>query len=171
VNREEKQREIDSLRKEFEGVKNAYLVAFAGLDVGQVTDLRRKARAASARYRVVKNRLAIRAIEGTALAGQTELFGGPTAVAYTGDDPVALAKVLAEFQKNTSLQVKGLVIEGKPMPAASLDQITSLPTRPELITQFAGMLRSPVQKFVLLLTAPIRDLATVVKQVGEKKSS
>jgi large subunit ribosomal protein L10 len=171
VNREEKAQQIDSLRKEFESAQSAYLVEFAGLTVADVTELRRKAREISARYRVVKNRLAIRASEGTVLADQDELFDGPTAVAYTMDDPIALGKVLAEFQKNTPLKVKGLVVEGKPMPATALDQITSLPTRPELIGQFAGMLRSPVQKFVTLLTTPIRDLASLMKQVAEKKGS
>lgn len=171
MNREEKRQQIDALRQELEQVKNAYLVQFSGLNVAEVTDLRRKTREAAGRYLVVKNRLAIRAVDGTPLGGQSELFDGPTAVAYTGDDPVALAKVLAEFQKNTSLKVKGLVIEGAPMPASALDRITSLPTRPELITQFASMILSPMQSFVRLLKAPVRDLASVMKQVAEKKGS
>ena len=171
MNRAEKQEQIDTLHRMFAAVNNAYLVEFTGLNVAQVTDLRRKTRKAAGNYRVVKNRLAIRAAEGTPMAQQIELFDGPTAVAYAGDDPVALAKVLAEFQKNSTLKVKGLVIEGKPMPAASLAEIVNLPTRPELIARFAMMIKSPVQKFALLLKAPIRDLASVMRQVGEKKGS
>ena len=171
MNRAEKQEQIDDLHEMFTGANNAYLVEFTGLNVAQVTDLRRKTRKADGSYRVVKNRLAIRAAEGTPLAGQIELFDGPTAVAYVKDDPVALAKVLAEFQKNSSLKVKGLIIDGKSMPAVSLAAIVSLPTRPELIAQFAMMIKSPVQNFALLLKAPIRDLASVIRQVGENKSS
>jgi large subunit ribosomal protein L10 len=146
-------------------------VEFSGLKVEQVNELRRKVRQASGRYRVVKNRLAIRASDGTPLAGQAPMFDGPTAVAYSDADPVALAKVLSEFQKSAPIKVKGVVLEGKPMPATALEGIVNLPSRPELISRFAGMLRSPLVKFVLLLKAPVRDFASVLKQVAEKRSS
>ena len=170
MNRMERQQEVDALRQELTAARNAYLVEFSGLKVEQVNDLRRKVRGASGRYRVVKNRLAIRAVDGTPLAEQSKLFDGPTAVAYTAGDPVALAKVLAEFQKNAPIKVKGLVLEGKALPAASLDSIVSLPTRPELVARFAGMLRSPLVKFVVLLKAPVRDFASVLRQVADKKT-
>jgi large subunit ribosomal protein L10 len=166
VSRADRQQAIDTLHQEFDGVRNAYLVEFTGLRVEQVNDLRRKIRQASGRYRVVKNRLAIRASEGTALAGQEKLFDGPTAVAYS-PDPVALAKVLAEFQKSAPIKVKGIVLEGKTLPAAALDGIVTMPSRPELIARFAGMLRSPLVKFVVLLKAPLRDFVSVMKQVAE----
>lgn len=170
MNREERQQEVDLLREEFLKGGNAYLVEFTGLKVGQVNDLRRKIRGVSGRYRVVKNRLAIRAAEGTPLAGHAALFDGPTAVAYSAD-PVSLAKVLAEFQKGNPIKVKGLVVEGKALPATALEGIVNLPSRPELISRFAGMLRSPLVKFVMLLKAPVRDFASVVRQVAEKRGS
>lgn len=169
MNRTERQEEIDALHKDFETARNAYLVGFSGLKVEQVNDLRRRVRGASGRYRVVKNRLAIRAAEGTPLSGQTVLFDGPTAVAWTADDPVGLAKVLADFQKSAPIKVKGVVLEGKAMPATALEGIVNLPTRPELISRFAGMLRSPLVKFVLLLKAPVRDFASVLRQIGDQK--
>ena len=129
MNREERQQEIDRLREEFLKGSNAYLVEFTGLKVGQVNDLRRKVRGASGSYRVVKNRLAMRAAEGTPLSGHAALFDGPTAVAF-GADPVALAKVLAEFQKNNPIKVKGLVLEGKTLPATALEGIWKLLRRP-----------------------------------------
>jgi len=171
VNRTEKQQEIERLHEEFAASQSAYLVEFSGLTVEQANDLRRKLREASGKYRVVKNRLAIRAVEGTALAAQAELFDGPTAVAYGPGDPVALAKVLADFQKSSPIKVKGMLLEGKPLPAASLDGIVSLPTRPEMISTFAGMLRSPLIKFMQLLKAPVRDFASVLRQVAEKKGA
>jgi len=169
VNRTERQQEVVSLHEEFQGAINAYLVEFSGLKVEQASDLRRKIRGASGSYRVVKNRLAIRALVGTPLAGNELLFDGPTAVAYTAGDPVGLAKVLAEFQKSAPIKVKGVVLEGKAMPASTLEGIVSLPSRPELISRFAGLLRSPLVKFVMLLKAPVRDFAAVLKQVADKK--
>ena len=169
MNRTERQEEIDALRQELATARNAYLVEFKGLKVEQVNDLRRKVRGAAGRYRVVKNRLAIRAVDGTPLAQQSQLFDGPTAVAYTESDPVMLAKVLAEFQKSAPIKVKGVVLEGRAMPATALEGIVNLPSRPELIARFAGMLRSPLVKFVVLLKAPVRDFASVLRQVADKK--
>jgi len=169
MNRTERQQEVEALHAEFQRSANAYLVEFTGLKVEQVNDLRRKIRKASGRYRVVKNRLAIRAAEGTPLAGHAPLFDGPTAVAYSQADPVGLAKVLAEFQKNAPIKVKGLVLEGVAMPATALEGIVNLPARPELISRFAGMLTSPLVKFALLLKAPVRDFASVLRQVAESK--
>lgn len=170
MNRAEKRQEIERLHEEFLGARNAYLVQFSGLNVSQATELRRKIRQAAGGYRVVKNRLAIRAAEGTPLGGQEKLFDGPTAVAYTKHDPVPLAKVLTEFQKETPLKVKGLVVEGKSLPATAMEGIANLPSRPELISRFAGMLRSPLVRFVTLLNAPLRDFASVLRQVAEKKT-
>jgi len=169
VNRTERQAEIATLREMFLKASNAYVVEFSGLKVEQVNDLRRKVRSASGRYRVIKNRLAQKAAEGTPLAGSEKLFDGPTAVAWTAADPVVLAKVLAEFQKSAPVKVKGIVLEGKALPAASLDGIVSLPSRPELISRFAGMLRSPLTKFVVLLKAPVRDFASALRQIADKK--
>jgi len=169
MNRTERQQEVDTLHRELEAARNAYLVEFSGLKVEQVNDLRRKVRQASGRYRVVKNRLAIRAVDGTPLGEHAKLFDGPTAVAYTAGDPVTLAKVLAEFQKNAPIKVKGVLLEGRAMPATALEGIVNLPSRPELISRFAGMLRSPLVKFVMLLKAPVRDFASVLRQVADKK--
>lgn len=171
MNREEKQQAVDRLHQEIAGAKSAYLVEFAGLTVAQFMDLRRKTRDASGRCRVVKNRLAQRSVAGTALVDEAPRFKGPTAIAWTEDDPITLGKVLAEFQKTTPLRVKGLVIEGRSMDASTLERITSLPTRPELIATFARMIKSPIQKFAVLLKVPIRDLASVLRQVAEKKGS
>ena len=168
MSRADRQQAIDTLHQEFDGVRNAYFVEFTGLRVDQVNDLRRRIRQASGRYRVVKNRLAIRAAEGTALSGQEKLFDGPTAVAYS-PDPVALAKVLAEFQKSAPIKVKGIVLEGRALPATALNGIVTMPPRPELIARFAGMLRSPLVKFAMLLKAPLRDFVAVVKQVADGK--
>src|SRR5438045_2551852 len=111
MNRTEKQQLIDGLHEEFGRSPHAILVNFQGLTVPDVTEFRRKVRQAGSRYRVVKNSLALRALKGTPLEGLAPKFDGITGVAYTGSDPVALAKVLVDFVKDhPKLVVKGGVV-------------------------------------------------------------
>jgi large subunit ribosomal protein L10 len=86
-------------------------------------------------------------------------------------DPVALAKVIHEFAKTVPMVIKGGVVEGKSVAASEIEGITRLPGRLEMVATFAGMLRSPLVKFVCLLKAPVRDFASVVRQVAEKKTA
>ncbi|HXI02944.1 MAG TPA: 50S ribosomal protein L10 [Candidatus Saccharimonadales bacterium] len=171
MNKAEKQQEVETLKQAWLGVTTAYLVDYNGLTVAQVSELRRKVREAEASYRVVKNRLAILAARQGPLKGLERHFDGMTAVAWNEAEPVALAKVIHEFTKESSLAFKGGLVDGHTIEAHELEAITKLPTRPELIAIFAGMLRSPMQKFASLLKAPVRDLASVLRQVAEKKES
>lgn len=152
------------------GVSNAYLVDYRGLTVEQISAMRRRIREVQSSYKVVKNRLALIAAKDTALAGLEEHFDGMTGVAWNSEDPVALAKVIHEVAKDTSLTFKGGIVDGSPIKAEELEAITSLPSRPDLIAIFAGMLKQPVQKFASVLMAPMRDFAAVLKQVADKKS-
>src|SRR5919107_3580233 len=107
VTRAEKETQLEGLTSAFAGVETAILVDYKGLNVPQVTELRRQLRSVKASYRVVKNTLAKRAIKGTDFAALGEHFSGTTAVAYTEDDPVALAKALTVFAKGApALQIK-----------------------------------------------------------------
>ena len=108
-------------RAAFKGAETAILVDYRGLNVPQVTELRRQLRAVKAQYKVVKNTLAKRAMKGTAFEPLDEHFEGTTAVAYTGDDPVALAKTLTTFAKGApALQIKAAVVQGRAIrPARS----------------------------------------------------
>jgi large subunit ribosomal protein L10 len=111
VSRAEKESELQSLEQAFRGSQSAVLVDFRGLKVPEVTELRRQVRAARAEYKVVKNTLARRALKGTRFESLTEHFQGTTAVAYSGDDPVALAKVLTTFAKTApALTIKAAVV-------------------------------------------------------------
>lgn len=170
MNKTEKQQEIEALRSRLADARNAFFIDYRGLTVAQVSDLRRKVRATKSGYRVVKNRLAIIAARETPLKGHDAYFDGMTAVVWNEADPVALAKVLHEFSKTAPvMKVKGGVLEGKEVAAKELETITQLPGRPELIATFAGMLRSPMTKFVSVLMAPMRDFASVLRQVAESK--
>ena len=103
MTRDEKAREIEALRADFSGARHAFLLGFAGLSVAQIEDLRRRVAGTGSAYRVVKNRLAARATEGTPLAPLGGHFRGETGVAYNAGDPVALAKALTEFVKDNPL--------------------------------------------------------------------
>src|SRR5512132_3426861 len=116
MNRTEKQQLIDELHQEFEASPHAVLVDFRGLSVPAVTEFRRKVKATGSRYRVVKNTLALRAAKGTPLEKLGPQFDNTTGVAYTGRDPVALAKVLVDFGKDhPQLVVKGGLVSGTQM--------------------------------------------------------
>src|SRR4030095_2791370 len=119
MNRTEKQELIDELHGEFKASPHAVLVDFKGLSVPAVTEFRRKVKQAGSRYRVVKNSLALRAVKDTPLEKLQAKFEGTTGVAYTGDDPVALAKVLVDFAKDhPALALKGGLVSGTVVVAA-----------------------------------------------------
>jgi large subunit ribosomal protein L10 len=172
VNRTEKEQQVESLRRQLEGVQSAFLLGYRGLTVNQVNELRSKIRKTSSSYRVLKNRLASRAFAATALEPLQGQLKGPLALAYRPGEPVVLAKVLTEFAKdNPALELKGGLLDGRPMSAGEVSQIAALPSREVLVAQFAGMLTSPLSAFQRLLLAPMRELAVVLDQLAQKKQS
>jgi len=172
VNRGEKSAEVEYLRGQFKTVQNAFLVSFSGLSVMQVNDLRRKVRASSSSYRVVKNRLARHALEGTPLAGLQDHFRNSTAVAYNDNDPVTLAKVLAEFAKDhPALDVRAGIIEGKSiLDKGGAAALAKLPGMKELRGQLAVLIATPATQLVRLLSTPAAQLARVIDARGSKLS-
>src|SRR6185312_12043189 len=128
VTRAIKEEELQELTQSFKGTDSAIIVDFRGLKVPEVTELRRQVRGAKAQYKVVKNTLARRALKGTAFEVLSEHFVGTTAVAYAGEDPVALAKVLTTFAKTApALQIKAAVVQGRAIKAAEITDLASLP--------------------------------------------
>src|SRR5712692_9195708 len=119
VTRADKEVEIRGLASAFKRSDSAILVDYKGLNVPQVTELRRQLRSAKAGYRVVKNTLARRALKGTSFASLETFFKGTTAVAYTKADPVALAKTLTTFAKTAPvLTIKAAVVQGRAIKPA-----------------------------------------------------
>ena len=168
--RSQKQLTIEGYQEGLAAAPHAFLVSFKGITVPQVTELRDKIRESGGRYEVVKNTLALRAVEGKGLEHFKDEFKGPTAVAYINDDPVALAKALTTFRKGTPvIEFKGGLVDGKPVSPDDLEDIANLPSREELIAKLVFLLQSPITNMVRTLAAIPKGFVVVLDQIAQQK--
>jgi len=154
MSKSERQATVEALSERLSGSPNIYVTDFTGLDVGKMTELRRRLRAAGARYLVVKNTLAQRALAARSIAALDPHLAGPTGLVLAGADPLPAAKVLGEFAKEHQKPVVRIgLVDGKPVDPAYVKRLGSLPPRPELLAQLAGALNGILYQVVGALEA------------------
>ena len=164
----EKAESVESLKERLDGVQTAVLTEYRGLTVRQISDLRKQLKGAAAEYKVLKNRLAKIAVRGGALDRLAPHLTGPTGMAYTRQDPVAVAKALQAFVRaNPALTIKVGLVEGNVLQPEALRSLADLPAKEVLRSQLVGAVEGPMSQLVSLLQAPMRELAYVLAERGK----
>jgi large subunit ribosomal protein L10 len=170
LDRASKQKLLDDYNGGFAKSRNAFVLGYRNMTVPQVDDLRAKVRASGGRYQVVKNRLALIAVKDTPLQPLAEHFKGSTAIAYSGDDAVALAKVLTEFTKTADvLEFRAGLIDGRTVKGNEVKAIADLPSREVLIGKLLFLLQTPISRLVRDLGAITQQFVSVLDQVRRQK--
>jgi large subunit ribosomal protein L10 len=168
LDRTEKREFVASLATVFAETSMVVVTRNAGLTVSEVTDLRRKMRAAGANFKVAKNRLAILALDGTKFNSIAPMLKGPTALAWARD-PVAVAKVAVEFAKiNEKFVVLGGALGTQTLDAAGIKALSELPSLDALRAGLLGMINTPATRIAGVLQAPAGQLARVFAAYAKK---
>ena len=163
---------VEILTEKMSKAKSIYFTDYLGLDVLEITKLRKEFFAKDIEFMVVKNTLLKIASENNKISLSEELFSGSTAVAISYEEPVSAAKVIKDFNKNNDLpSVKGILFEGGYLPPEEFNKIASLPSKEESITKFAMMIKSPMQNLAMMLKSPMSDFVNVLNGIKENKSS
>lgn len=168
MDRTQKAEVVESLSGLFAGAGSVVVAHYSGMTVAEMGDLRARMRAAGAEFKVAKNRLAQRALEGTKAAGIANLFNGPTGIA-TSQDPIAASKVLAAYAKdNDKLVILGGFAVGQVLDVNGIKALASLPSLDELRGKIVGLLQAPATKIAGVLQAPAGQLARVLSAYANK---
>src|ERR1700743_1109634 len=164
-----KAEKVAQLAHELEGSTSAIIGTFAKLTVAQDFELRKTVRAARGRYRVLKNKLAARAAQGSKIEAALQGLKGVSSVASTSGDPVALAKALSTWVgENAEFTFKLGIIDGKVITVEEVKQLATMPGKEEIFSKLLFLINSPAQRLATVINATGRDLAVVINQGVEK---
>ena len=170
LNLEDKKALVAEVAEVASKAQSVVAAEYRGLSVGQMTELRAKARKSGVYVRVVKNTLARKALAGTLFESVGPKLKGPLVLAFSKDDPGAAARVVKDFAKTNEKLVATLVsLGGQVLPAKDLETVASLPTREQALSILLGTLKAPVQKFVSTLAAAPSKLVRTVAAVRDQK--
>ena len=173
MNRAEKEAMVASIRSDLETAKSVIFGNHAGIDVNTVNELRSTFRAQGVQYRVVKNTLAKLAVKGTDMEVMSDLFVGPTAIAYSSEDAVSPAKVVKEFAKeHKKYEVRGAFLDGKMLDAEGVNQLAEMPTKDEMRAKVLSLFQAVPTKFVRTLNAaPTQFLQVLTARKNDLEES
>ena len=171
--REQKQKDLEALIESFKNARAAMVVGFQKMTVAKDQELRNQLRDAGISYQVVKNTLARKAAQGTPLEQAKDQFKGATAVALSTEDPVNLSKAISKFTKANAeiFTFKAGVVEGRVVALRDVEAIASLPSKEELISRVMFLINCQAQRLVTVLSAVPRNLAIVVRLIGQQKDN
>jgi large subunit ribosomal protein L10 len=171
VTKAKKQQQVGKLSADLKNVSSAVVATYSKMTVAQDYELRKALRGAGAKYQVVKNTLAERAAKGTKVEEGLKNLSGVTSIAYTTGDPVAMAKALTKYVKDTpEFTFKVGVVEGRVISIKEIEALASMPSKEELMSKLLFLINAPAQRLATAINAVPRNLAVVVNQgVQEKK--
>ena len=172
MKKEEKQPIVQTLERLFDANSTYYLIDFKRMKVAQAVELRKILRKNAFTYKVIKNRLALRALGEKCPEALRPFFQKPTAVAFADKDPVRLAKILKDFSNQGKiLAVKGGQVEGQLMPAARFDEVTRLGSRQDLLGKVGYLMASPLHRLMRTLQAPLGNVGILLGELNRKKNT
>jgi large subunit ribosomal protein L10 len=170
VTKAKKTEQVEKLSKDLKNVSNVVVATYTKMTVPQDYELRKVLRAAGAKYQVVKNTLAEKAAKGTKVEAALTGLAGVTSIAYTTGDPVAMAKALTKYAKDTpEFTFKVGVVEGKVINIKEIEALASMPSKEELYSKLLFLINAPAQRLVTVMNAVGRNLAVVVDQGVQQK--
>lgn len=167
--RPEKVELVATMEQKLQNARGILVADFAGMTVHVLSELRVRCRAQQIEFKVIKNTLARRAFREDLRAELDPYLAGPTALVISQNDEIVAAKVLTEFAKDTQKpRIKAGIVGGKVYGEAAMTELAKLPSKEILLGRLVGGLKSPIQNLHSALSSPLRNLATVLKQVSEK---
>ena len=175
MTKQEKELEVSAIKEKLEKASSIYLTDFTGLTVQETNEFRDELFNAKVDYKVLKNTLIRKALEGssnkfsekiTVISGHLK---GPTGVIFAYDDPVSPAKIIKKFfDKGEKPKLKVALVESEAYDGKRLNDLAALPTKPEIISSIIGSLHAPISGIVHAINAVLRDLASIIEEVGKK---
>lgn len=169
MERAKKQATVESLNEKLGSLAAVFAIDYRGIKVSEATEFRRKIRETGGSYRVVKNTLTKRALEGTGLESLEPHLSGMTGLAFTETDPAALAKVIHDFAKDVpAISFKGGILDEKSVDEHQFEALASLPGKEALQSQLLSVMQAPIRNLLGVLQAPSRDLILVLKAKADK---
>jgi large subunit ribosomal protein L10 len=170
VSKAKKQEQVEKLSGDLKNVSHMVVATYTKMTVAQDYELRKALRGAGAKYQVVKNTLAEKAAKGTRVEGALKDLAGVTSIAYTSGDPVAMAKALTKYAKDTpEFTFKVGVVEGRVIQVKDIEALASMPSKEEIMAKLLFLINAPAQRLATAISAVPRNLAVVVNQAVQEK--